>query len=520
MLDEKGTQSLAGASGEDAVRRVDRWARTLAQRVSGKVVVEGSLQEPLTSRTFVIENPGDETEIARAPRCGVEDVDRAIGAAHSAFKTWRRTSARDRGELLRKLADRLEAHGDELATLLCLETGNALTTQARPEIGTMLEILRLFAGGATQTKGQTVPWEPGKLCFTTRDPLGVVGAIIPWNAPLFLTACKVGPSLAAGNTVVLKAAEQAPLAVLRCVEIMQEILPPGVVNAITGYGEEAGKPLVEDRRVRKVTFTGSCAVGKAIMRYAADKLCPVTLELGGKSPNIILPDADLDLVIPGILTGMRFTRQGQSCSAGTRILVHSKVYDEVVERAIAAASRLRVGLPIRETTEMGAMISREQYDRVVSYLDLARSTPGARILCGGGRPTDPELARGHYLTPTLIDGVGQDSKLCQDEIFGPVAVIQRWNDFETMLAQANGTEFGLAAAIWTRDLARALNFVDRIEAGFVQVNQYITPRATLAYGGLKMSGLGKENTVEAMVEHFTSSRTVIINPGTSGLQLE
>jgi acyl-CoA reductase-like NAD-dependent aldehyde dehydrogenase len=488
-----------------------------ARRLSGRIVLEGRLTTALAEATFPVENPADESEIGFAPRCTQADVERAVTVAHRAFRSWSRLSARQRGDLLRKVADTLEARRDELARLLCLETGNALSTQARPEIDSMLEILRLFAGVATELKGRTIPWDAGQLCYTTRDPLGVVGAIIPWNAPLFLTACKIGPSLAAGNTIVLKAAEQAPLAVVRCLEIMQEVLPPGVANVITGFGEEAGRPLVEHPLVRKVTFTGSCAVGKLIMRYAADKLCPVTLELGGKSPNIVLPDADLDLVIPGLVTGMRFTRQGQSCSAGTRILVHEKVYDMVAERAVKAVSRLRIGDPMDEATEMGAIISREQYERILSYLDMARKTPGARILCGGGRPTAPVLSKGYFLAPTLIEGIPQSSPVCQDEIFGPIAILQKWHDFEEMLVQANSTEFGLAAAIWTRDLSRALAFVDRIEAGFVQVNQYITPRATLSYGGLKMSGLGKENTLESMLEHFTSSKTVVINPGTPGV---
>lgn len=488
-----------------------------ARRLSGNVVVDGKLTRALADTTFAVENPAEETEIGFAARCGQADVERAVAAAERAFHTWRRVSARQRGDMLRRTADALEARREELAQLLCLETGNALSTQARPEIDSMLEVLRLFAGVATEMKGRTIPWEAGKLCYTTRDPLGVVGAIIPWNAPLFLTACKVAPSLAAGNTVVLKSAEQAPLAVLRCLEIMQEILPPGVANVITGFGEEAGKPLAEHAAVRKVTFTGSGPVGKMIMRYAADKLCPVTLELGGKSPNIIMPDADLDLVIPGLVTGMRFTRQGQSCSAGTRILVHEKVYDTVVERAVSAVSRLRIGDPMEEATEVGAIISREQYDRIVSYLGVAKSTSGARILCGGRRPSGPAFAKGYFLMPTLIEGIPPQSPVCRDEIFGPVAVLQKWRDFDEVIALANGTDFGLAAALWTRDLARALAFVDRIEAGFVQVNQYITPRATLSYGGLKLSGLGKENTLESMLDHFTSSKTVIINPGTPGI---
>jgi acyl-CoA reductase-like NAD-dependent aldehyde dehydrogenase len=486
-----------------------------ARRLSGKIVVGGRLCAPLAKEVFAVENPADLAEIGSAPRCGEADVTHAVETAHRAFETWGKVSAKQRGVLLRQVADALEQEGENLARLLCLETGNALVTQARPEIASMIEMFRLFAGLASELKGKTLPWENGQLCYTTRDPLGVVGAIIPWNAPLFLTAVKLGPSLIAGNTVVLKTAEQAPLAVTRCIEIMQDILPAGVANVISGLGPEAGRPLAEHPLVRKISFTGSGAVGKMIMHYAADKLCPVTLELGGKSPNIILADADLDLVIPGIITGMRFTRAGQSCSAGTRLFIHDAVYDEVVARTIDAMGKLRIGNPMDEQTQIGAIVSREQFERVESYVALARQTPGAQILCGGARPADPALQKGYFYQPTLIAGAPHDSPVCQDEIFGPVATVARWNDYEQMLAQANGTQFGLAAAIWTRDLARAMDLVNRVQAGFVQVNQFITPRATLSYGGLKMSGLGKENSLESMLEHFTSSKTVIINPGTA-----
>jgi len=486
-------------------------AAKLAQRMSGQLLIGGALCRATAEATIPVEDPATLAIVGHAPRCGNADVDRAVASASAAFRPWKGIAARERADRLRRAADRVEEESESLAALLALETGNALSTQARPEVRAAIELLRLFAGLAPELKGRTLPWDPDTLCYTTRDALGVVAAIIPWNAPLLLTAAKVAPAIVAGNSVVLKTAEQAPLAALRMAELMQQFLPPGVVNVLSGFGEEAGQPLVEHEDVRKITFTGSCAVGSIVMRCAADKICPVTLELGGKSPNILLADADVDRAVPGILTGMRFTRQGQSCSAGSRILVHASLYDEVVARVIDSLSKLRIGDPLAEQTEVGAIISREQFERIERYIDMARDTPGARILCGGGRPKDARLPAGYFLEPTLMGGIPQSSPVCRDEIFGPVATVEPFESFDDALRVANDTRFGLAAAIWTRDLSRAFQFVDAIEAGFVQVNQYITPRATLAYGGLKMSGLGKENSLESMLDHFTTSKTVIVN---------
>ena len=485
-----------------------------AVRLSDKVVVDGKLDSAVTDETFEVVNPAWLNVIGSSPRCREADVDRAVAAAKNAFKPWSRVSAKERGVLTAKLADIIEEHADDIARLEALETGNAYTTQARPELNATVEVLRLFAGLASELKGNTVPWIDGTLHYTTRDPVGVVGAIIPWNAPIQLWACKVAPAIVAGNTVVLKTAEQAPLAVLKCAELAQKILPPGVVNTISGFGEECGRPLAEHKDVRKVTFTGSCPVGRQIMHYAADKICPVTLELGGKSPNIVMPDADLDLAIPGVIQGMRFSRQGQSCTAGSRLFLHKDVADEVIERAIAAMKNLKIGDPLNPESEIGTIISQEQFDRVTRYVEIARNTPGAEILCGGGRPDNPELQKGLFFAPTLIKEVPHESPCAQEEIFGPVAVVFEWDDFAKMLDRANDTEYGLAATLWTRDLSHAMRFVDEIEAGLVQVNQYGTPIANVAYGGLNQSGLGKEMSLESMLEHFTRSRTVIINQGT------
>ena len=325
------------------------------------------------------------------------------------------------------------------------------------------------------------------------------------------TASKIGPALAAGNTVVLKPAEQAPLAVLRVFEILQEVLPPGVANCLTGTGEETGKLLVEHPLVRKVTFTGSTSTGAEILRAAGSKIMPVTAELGGKNPIIVMPDADVRRAADGILRGLRLQRQGQSCSAGTRIYIHDDIYQQVIQRVIDVIPTFRIGDPLDDATQVGSIISKEQLARVERYVALARSTAGGKVLTGGARPSVAGFENGYFYSTTLIEGLPAESDVCRDEIFGPVATLSRWSDFDEVLAEANNTNYGLAAVIWTQNLARALEFVDRIEAGFVQVNQFSVAEANIEYGGAKMSGMGRELSLESMIQHFTWSKTVLIN---------
>lgn len=506
---------VAGTAGDAMHLAPDALAAT--RRLSGKLLIDGEIRNALTGETFDVIHPGDLSVIGCAPKCGKEDVDAAVESARKAFGTWRKVPARERGRMLQKAADAIENHAALVEQVLALDTGNALRTQARPETASAIDLTRMYGGLAGELKGETVPATSADvLQYTTRDPIGVVGGIIPWNAPLFLFVAKVAPALAAGNTVVIKTAEQAPFCVLLLAEIMNTELPPGVLNVISGFGEECGKPLVEHPVVRKVTFTGSLAVGQAIAGYAAPKLCPVTLELGGKNPSIVMPDADLELAIPGVIDGMRYTRQGQACTAGSRIFVHEAVYDQVIEGVVANLADIKLGNPLDETTDMGAIISEEQLQRTLHYMDLAKETPGMRVLSGGERPTDPYLRDGYFFPPTLLDGLALESKVCQDEIFGPVATVLPFNDFDEMIENANDTPYGLAANLWTRDLSRAFSYIDRIEAGFVQVNQCAAPRSNVSYGGLKMSGLGKEYALDSMVHHFTCSKTVLINRGTPG----
>jgi len=491
--------------------------RNETRRLSGRILVDGVLREAEADTQFEVIHPGDLSVIGTAPRCGSADADLAVEAARRAQILWRGVPARDRGRMLQKAADAVETEHVLVERVLSLDTGNALRTQARPETASAIDLTRMFGGLAGELKGETVPAATRNvLHYTTRDPIGVVAGIIPWNAPLFLFAAKIAPAIAAGNTVVVKTAEQAPFCVLLMAEIMNRELPPGVLNVISGYGEECGRPLVEHPVVRKVTFTGSLAVGQQIAGYAAQKLCPVTLELGGKNPGIVLADADLDLAIPGIIDGMRYTRQGQACTAASRVFIHKKIYDRVVEGVAAKLAEIRVGDPLDETTDMGAIISAEQFERTLNYMEIAKNTPGARVIFGGEKPVDPKLTTGYYYPPTFLDGIGLDSEVCRDEIFGPVANALPFNDFDEMISQANDTPYGLSANLWTRDLSRALEYVDRIEAGFVQVNQCAAPRSNVSYGGLKMSGLGKEYALDSMLNHFCASKTVLINRGTPG----
>jgi aldehyde dehydrogenase (NAD+) len=349
------------------------------------------------------------------------------------------------------------------------------------------------------------------LTMTIRQPLGVVGVIIPWNVPAMLMALKIAPALVAGNAVVVKSAEEAPLAVLRAAQIMSQILPPGALNVISGYGPECGGPLVAHPDVRKVTFTGSVETGKIVYKVAAEKLIPVTLELGGKSPMIVMADADLDKAVAGAVVGMRFTRQGQSCTAASRMFVHEAVHDAFVERLKAKVDAMVMGDPLDERTDIGAIVSPQQYERVTGYIKLGRETKGATAHECSAMPTDAKFADGLFVRPVIFTGIGNDHRIAREEIFGPVTAVIKWRDYDEVIAAANDSIYGLAATVWTNDLRKAMDATQRLEAGFVQVNQNLVVQPGLSYGGTKSSGLGREASLEAMLDHFTEKKTIIIN---------
>jgi acyl-CoA reductase-like NAD-dependent aldehyde dehydrogenase len=485
--------------------------RALARQLSNQMLIDGAMVPAATGKTFAVVNPATQETVAEAADGAARDVDIAVAAAAKAQKGWAKLAARERGRMVYECGRLLGDHVEELARLITLETGKAIRTESRVEAGVFADVLIFYGGLGSELKGESVPFRPGSLTITQRQPIGVVGAIIPWNVPLLLMALKIAPAMVAGNTVVVKSAEEAPLAVLRACQVMSQVLPPGVLNILSGDGPQCGAPLVAHREVGKVTFTGSVETGKMVYKSAAEKLIPVTLELGGKSPMIVMADADLDKAVEGAVIGMRFTRQGQSCTAASRIFVQDAIHDAFLERLKAKVDAMKMGDPLDEATDIGTIISKQQYDKVVSYIRLGEAAPGATALRCSAMPADAKLAQGYYVQPVIFIGIANDHRLAREEIFGPVTCIIRFKDYEDAIAQANDTEYGLAATIWTRDLKTALDATQRLEAGLVQVNQNMVVQANMSYGGMKQSGLGREASLEAMLEHFTVKKTIIVN---------
>src|SRR6184192_2980219 len=373
-----------------------------------RMLIGGKWVDSASGKVLEVEDPAHRRPIAEVPRGGAEDVARAVQAAADAFPAWSRTIPRERGRLLARIADALEARVEELARMIALETGNALRTQARGEANLTADIIRYFGGLGSELKGETIPFGEHVLSYTRREPLGVVGAIIPWNAPVLLAALKIGPALCAGNTLVLKAAEDAPLGVLMLAEVCQEFLPLGVLNVLTGLGEECGGPLANHPMVSKLSFTGSTEVGKLIMRAASDRIVPVSLELGGKSPSIVFPDANEDWVVDGIIAAMRFTRQSQSCTAGSRLFLHADIFDNFLSSLAAKTSKFKIGDPLEEATDIGAIINEKQFNKVCGYVEEGMRQPGGKLLFGGLPPKTGPLARGYFAIPTVFANAAND----------------------------------------------------------------------------------------------------------------
>ena len=459
-----------------------------------RLLIDGEWKDAKSGKTFAVLDPATGQQITQVAEADAADVDLAVAAARRAFEAgaWARMKPSERGQLLLRIAALMEANADELAELESLDNGKPVTVARAADIPLAIDMFRYMAGWATKIEGRTLSLStPGDYhSYVLREPIGVVGQIIPWNFPLLMAAWKLAPALAVGCTVVLKPAEQTPLTALRLGELMLEAgLPPGAVNILPGFGETAGAAIANHPDVDKVAFTGSTEVGKLIAQAATGNLKKVTLELGGKSPLIIFPDADLERAIPGAASAI-FFNQGQTCCAGSRLFAHEKVFDRVLEGVSGIASKIKVGPGLDPSTEMGPLVSDEQFGKVRGYIESGRSA-GAKVATGGGTGGN---GGGYFVQPTVLTDTNPDMQVVREEIFGPVLVAERYNDddLDRIAKQANDTIYGLAASVWTRDISTAHKMARRIRAGTIWMNCHNVFDASLPFGGYKQSGLGRE----------------------------
>lgn len=473
------------------------------------ILIGDEWRPAVSGKTFATVNPATEEIICQVAEGDKADVDLAVHAARAAFESgpWSRMDARDRGRLLYKLADLMEANLDELAALETLDNGKPIGDAKAADLPLAIDCLRYYAGWADKITGDTIPVRGDYFCYTRREPVGVCGQIIPWNFPILMTAWKWGPALATGNTIVMKPAEQTPLTCLRLGELALEAgIPPGVINIVPGYGPTAGAAIVKHGLVDKVAFTGSVKTGQRIMADAALTLKRITLELGGKSPNIVFADADLDAAIAGAEFGL-FFNQGQCCCAGSRLFVEDSIHEEFVERLIDRARQRVLGNPFDGETTQGPQVDKDQFDKIMGYI-ASGTAEGAQCRTGGQR----HGSRGFFIEPTIFTGVTDEMKISREEIFGPVLSVLKFSDVDEVVRRANNTTFGLAAAVWTSDVKKAHQVSNSLRAGTVWVNCYDVFDAAAPFGGFKMSGIGRE-LGEAGMQNYTELKTVTMSVG-------
>jgi aldehyde dehydrogenase (NAD+) len=472
-----------------------------------KLLIDNRWIASESGKTFATINPATGEEICQVAEADAADVEKAVKAARAAFEhgPWRKMPASKRGRLLHRLADLIEMHGDELASLESLDNGKPVSVAKAVDVAATVACYRYFAGWADKVQGKTIPIDGDFFCYTRHEPVGVVGQIIPWNFPMLMQAWKLAPALSTGNTVVMKPAEQTPLSALRIGELIVEAgFPAGVVNLLPGFGPTAGAAIASHMGVDKVAFTGSTEVGHLIMEAAAkSNLKRVTLELGGKSPNIVFADTNLDEAVEGAHFGL-FFNHGQCCCAGSRVFVEDKIYDQFVEKSGARARKRTVGDPFDPQTEQGPQVDQSQFDKVMGYIDSGRSE-GAKLVCGGDRVGD----RGYFIQPTVFSDVKDDMKIAKEEIFGPVMSIIPFKNLDEVIARANRTDYGLAAAVWTRDIQKAHAIANGVRAGTVWVNCYNVLDTRAPFGGFKQSGVGRE-LGEYGLQQYTEVKTVIV----------
>ena len=474
-----------------------------------QLFVDGAWRDAAGGKTIEVVNPATEEVIAEVASAEQGDVDAAVAAARAAFDgPWAKLSARERGRLVWKIGEKLMERADEIARLETLHNGKPIFESRQIEVPAAAECFQYFAGWADKIHGETIPVKGNYLTYTLREPIGVVAAIVPWNFPLLLTAWKVAPALACGNTVIIKPASQTPLTALALAEIAQEVgLPAGVLNVITGPGSKVGQMLVEHPGIDKIAFTGDTSTGKGIMRGAADTLKKITLELGGKSANIVLPDADLDAAIRGATTGI-FYGKGEVCAAGSRLLVDKSIKDEFIDKVAARAKKMAPGDPLDPKTRLGAISSKKQLETDLRYIELAKKE-GATLVAGGAR-ADIGTGKGYFLQPTIFDGVTPEMTIAREEIFGPVLAAIDFADIDEAIARANDSSYGLAAAVWTKDIKKAHYVARKLQAGTVWINTYNIYDTAAPFGGYKQSGFGREMSMHAL-EHYTQVKSVWVD---------
>src|SRR6266850_64930 len=476
-----------------------------------QLLIDGQWVDAASGKTFTTPNPATGETLAEVAEADKEDIDRAVAAARKAFEgKWSKVSARDRGRMLYKLSQLIEEHTPELAALETADNGKPIKESTYVDLPQVAENFEYFAGWATKIEGETIS-VPGEMFnYTLREPVGVCGQIIPWNFPLLMAAWKLAPALAAGNTVVLKPAEQTPVTALELAKLIQEAgFPEGVVNIVPGFGETAGAALASHPGIDKIAFTGSGEVGKLIAKAAAENLTKVSLELGGKAPNVIFADADLDQAVNGAMMGI-FFNQGQMCTAGSRVFIEESVKEEFLGRFKEKAESIKVGDPMDKTTSMGPQVSMEQLNRIKSYVAIAREE-GATVFAGGGQPKlEGAFQNGYFFQPTIFSEVGNSMRVAQEEIFGPVTCAITFKDDDDLLRQANDTIYGLSAGIWTRDITRAHRFARAVKAGTVWINTYNMMNAASPFGGYKQSGYGREMGKHAL-ELYTQVKSVWVD---------
>jgi len=481
----------------------------LKSAIRHQLFIGGKFVDAADGATLTSVNPHDNTPIADVAMAGREDIDRAVAAAQAAFPAWSHMSGSERGRILLRLADKIEENLDELSRLEALDTGHPLRDARILDVPRTAMTFRYFGGMADKVEGSVVPVDVGFLNYLLREPIGVIGQVVPWNFPIMFTSWKLGPALAAGNCVVMKPAEITPLTSLRIAELMAEAgMPEGVVNMVPGLGAVAGQYIAEHPNIGKICFTGSTATGRRIVQASAGNLKKVQLELGGKGANIVFDDADLTAAINGSAYAI-FHNQGQACIAGSRLMLHERIADEFLERFTALAKTIRLGNPLDMNTEMGPLTSALHRDRVLSYVSIAREQ-GGQVMLGGKAPDNAALSKGFYIEPTVVKAKTSRDRIAQEEVFGPFLTVLTFSSDEEALQIANGTEYGLGGGLWTRDISRAHRFAREMHSGMIWINTYKRAHPASPFGGFGLSGYGRDMGFEA-VHEYTQVKSVWVN---------